>query len=195
VDRQRRHHEDEASDERGSRAPRPAAADGADAAILDLQATAGNRAVTELLGAPAAGDLALQRDATDGTPMAEPAGTEASPTSSTMSIPDLKLSMPVDSVQQRGRGVGDVGGQSGRTQRERSRSGEVTVTFKAENMDARLMEAAAKGRQFDIVTITIGSLTLTLHGVAISSVQVGTDTVSLSLNVSSMEFTRGAEGG
>ena len=56
VDRQRRHREDEASDERQARAPRPDEAGGADAAILDLQATAGNRAVTELL-APTAGDF------------------------------------------------------------------------------------------------------------------------------------------
>jgi hypothetical protein len=196
VDRQRRHREDEASDERQARAPRPAEADGADAAILDLQARAGNRAVTELIRAPGAGDVAVQRDATDGTPTAEPIGTEASPTANTMSIPDLKLSVVVESVQQGGRGAGGAGGSGGSgANRERPTSGEVTVTLKAENLDPRLMEAAAKGRHFDVVTITIGSVTMTLLEVAISSAQMCTDSASLSLNFSSMEFTPGAGGG
>ena len=122
MDRQRRHREDEASDERRSRAPRPAEADGADAAILDLQATAGNRAVTELLG-PAAGEVALQRDTTDGTPTAEPADSAAPTTGSTMSIPALDLSVPLLSVQQ-GAKPGGVGG-TGTAKPGASTAGEV----------------------------------------------------------------------
>ena len=191
MDRQRRHREDEASDERRSRTPGPTTADGADAAIVDLQATAGNRAVTELLG-PTAGDVAIQRDTTDGTPPAEPTDTSTA-TGSTMSIPDLKLSVRVESVQQGGRGGGRVGGAGSKG--EGSTSGEVTVTFKAEDLDPRLMEAAAKGRQFGVVTITIGSVTMTLHDVVISSAQMSGETASLSLNFSSREFTPGAGGG
>ena len=45
------------------------------------------------------------------------------------------------------------------------------------------------------MTITMASMTLTLHGVAISSVQTGGETASLTLNFSSREFTSGAGGG
>jgi hypothetical protein len=149
--------------------------------------------VTELLGASASAEEAVQRDATDRTPAPTPADTGVASSGSTMSIPDLKLSVRVESVQQGGRGVGGVGGSG--SKREQSTAGEVTVTFKAENLDPRLMEAAAKGRPLGIVTITVGSVTMTLHDVAISSAQLSGQTASLSLSFSSMEFTPGTGGG
>ena len=191
MDRQRRHREDEASDEGRSRAPRPTTADGADAAILDLQATAGNRAVTELLG-PMAGDVAIQRDTTDGTPAAEPTDTSTA-TGNTMSIPDLKLSVPVESVQTAVNGADR--GTSGRGSREQTTSGEVVVMFRAEHLSPALFAAVAQGQQFAVVTITIRSSTLTLHGVVISGAQKGGETASLTLNFSSREFKSGAGGG
>ena len=128
----------------------------ADAAILDLQATAGNRAVTELLG-PMAGDVAIQRDTTDGTPAAEPTDTSTA-TGNTMSIPDLKLSVPVESVQTAVNGADR--GTSGRGSREQTTSGEVVVMFRAEHLSPALFAAVAQGQQFAVVTITIRSSTL-----------------------------------
>ena len=64
----------------------------------------------------------------------------------------------------------------------------MTVTLSAKDLDPRLWEAAAKGRQFSTITITIGQATITLHGVVISGVNMGTDAASLTLNFSSMEF-------
>jgi Type VI secretion system effector, Hcp len=112
-----------------------------------------------------------------------------------MSIPALDLSVPLLSVQ-RGRSAspGGVGG-TGTAKPEASTAGEATVTFKVDDLDPRLWTAAADGRTFDTVTITFASMTLTLHGVAISSVQTSRDVVSVTLNFSSREFKPSAGGG
>ena len=191
MDRQRPHRDDEASDERQARAPRPIEAGGADAAILDLQATAGNRAVTELL-APSTGDVAVQRETTDESPTAEPTDTTASATR-TMSIPDLKLSVPIQSIQMGAQRAGRGG--TGNSSREQATSGEVVVTFGADNLSPALFAAAAQGQQFGVVTITLGASTLTLRGVVISSAQRSGDSASVSLNFTSREFTSGGGGG
>ena len=191
MDRQRPHRDDEASDERQARAPRPIEAGGADTAILDLQATAGNRAVTELL-APSTGDVAVQRETTDESPTAEPTDTTASATR-TMSIPDLKLSVPIQSIQMGAQRAGRGG--TGNSSREQATSGEVVVTFGADNLSPALFAAAAQGQQFGVVTITLGASTLTLHGVVISSAQRSGDSASVSLNFTSREFTSGGGGG
>ena len=191
MDRQRRHREDESSDVRQARAPRPDEASGADAAILDLQAMAGNRAVTELL-APTAGDFPVQRDTTDDTPTAEPMDTTTSATR-TMSIPDLKLSVPITSIQMVAPRSGRGG--TGDSSREQATSGEVVVTFGADDLSPALFAAVSQGQQFGVVTITLGSATLTLHGVVISSAQKSGESASVSLNFTSREFTQGAGGG
>jgi hypothetical protein len=147
--------------------------------ILDLQARAGNQAVAELLAAPgvdAVGPVALQRDATDAAPADD--RDQAGP--ARMAIPELELDLPLQSFQQTpGRGPGR--GQSG---------DEFVVTMAAGKGDVRLQEAAAKGRSFAVVTITFGSMTFTLHGVVISSFQVGGDISTFTLNFTSVEVTR-----
>ncbi len=197
MDRQRRHREDEASEDRQSRAPRPTEADGSDAAILDLQATAGNRAVTELLAAPGtdATTTTAQRDTPNGAPTAEPADSGAPTGGSTMSIPVLDLSVPLMSIQQgKAPSPGGTGG-AGTAKPESSTAGEATVTFKADDLDPRLWTAAADGRTFETVTITFASMTLTLHGVVLSSVQTARDVVSITLNFSSRDVKPSAGGG
>ncbi len=190
MDRERRHREDEASEARQARAPQPNEPHGADAAILDLQATAGNRAVTELL-APSAGDTAVQRDTTNDTPTAEPMDATTSATR-TMSIPDLKLSVPIQSIQMVAPRAGRGG--TGDSSREQATTGEVVVTFGADDLSPALFAAVAQGQQFAVVTITLGSSTLTLRGVMISSAQKIGDSASVSLNFTSREFTPGAGG-
>ena len=147
--------------------------------------------MSELLG-PTAGDVAVQRDTTDGTPSAEPMDTSTA-TGNTMSIPDLKLSVPVESVQTVAQRADR--GASGGGSRERATSGEVAVTFRSEHLSPALFAAVAQGQQFAVVTITMGSTTLTLHGVVISSAKTGGESASLTLNFSSRELTSGAGGG
>ncbi len=187
MDRQRPRRWDEESESRRAMAPQRDTSVGSDAdSILDLQAQAGNRAVSELLSArEGAEPVPVQRDGGDGTPTATPADTGPSPGVNTMSIPELKLGVPVQSVQNSTRGPGGGGSGGG---------GEVTVTLSAKDLDPRLWEAAAKGRQFSSITITIGQATITLHGVVISGVNMGTNSASLTLNFSSMEFNPGASG-
>ena len=194
MDRLRRRRGDEVPDEWRVPAPQHDPPQGSDAeSLLDLQARAGNRAVTELVGAPGtdAGRTSVQRDGADGTPTATPdKGT--SPRVDTLSIPDLKLGVPIQSFQGTRRGPGREGGRGGdRGGEPESTAGEVTVTLLAEHLSSKLFEAAAKGRQFGTVTITLGAATITLHGVVISGVQMSTNSASLTLNFSSMEFDTG----
>ena len=195
MDRLRRRRRDEVPDEWRVPAPQHDPALGSDAeSLLDLQARAGNRAVTELVGAPGpdAGSPSVQRDGADGTPTASPDDKGASPRVDTLSIPDLKLGVPIQSFQGTHRGPGREGGRGGdRGGEPESTAGEVTVTLLAEHLSPKLFEAAAKGRQFGTVTITLGAATITLHGVIISGVQMSTNSASLTLNFSSMEFDPG----
>ena len=110
-----------------------------------------------------------------------------------MSIPDLKLSVPIQSVQMGAQRAGRGG--PGKSSRERATSGEVAVTFGRDDLSPALFAAAAQGQQFGVVTITLGSSTLTLHGVVISSAQRSGESASVSLNFSSREFTSGGGGG
>ena len=126
------------------------------------------------------------------TPTAEPTDTTASATR-TMSIPDLKLSVPIQSIQMGAQRAGRGG--TGNSSREQATSGEVVVTFGADNLSPALFAAAAQGQQFGVVTITLGASTLTLHGVVISSAQRSGDSASVSLNFTSREFTSGGGGG
>ncbi|HEY6570602.1 MAG TPA: hypothetical protein VIZ22_09945 [Candidatus Limnocylindrales bacterium] len=186
MDHLRRRRRDE--DEWRERAPQRDAPQGADAeSLLDLQARAGNRAVTELVGAHGtdAGGPTIQRDGEDGTPTATPDGDKgAKPRVNTMSIPELKLGVPVQSFEGTRRAPGREGGRE-------MTAGEVTVGLLAEHFDSRLFEASAKGRVFSTVTITLGPATITLHGVLISGVQMSKDATSLTLHYTSIEINPG----
>jgi hypothetical protein len=168
-----------------SPAPRPERRENPEAAsIIDLQASAGNRAVQALLESRAADPALapLQRQPADQAPGAEPADTRTS-AAGTMTIPDMDLVMPILSFQQ----------QVGRPNQPKTESGEVIVAVALENLDPAIQEAVAKGRHFDTITVAIGSKsTFTLHSVVFSSFQVGSDIATVSLNFASMEFSPGA---
>jgi hypothetical protein len=166
------------------------AAEGSEAeSILDLQARAGNRAVSELLSArEGAAPVPVQRDTGDEKTGAEASGAGKVPSSYTMSIPQLELTVPIESVQQAS------GPRGGDTNRAPTPSGEVIVTVSADNLDQRLVEAAMKGRPFATITIAIGTATITLHNVVISSFQMGTGSATLQLNAQSIDYASG-EGG
>jgi hypothetical protein len=148
------------------------------ASILDLQASAGNRAVAELITSQAeAGRLELQRDpAVDGS-RAEPTNEGGANASGTMAIPDLDLSIPLLSFSQQLTGPG----------RSKEASGDVVVTLAIGKLDARLTKAVADGRGFKVITIVVGTQTITLRDVIFSSVNIGPDTATLGLNFTSME--------
>ncbi len=172
----RRHlRRDDDADRELSPAPRRERRESPEAAsILDLQGSVGNRAVAQL--------LELQRQPADQAPGAEPANDGPTTASGTMTIPEMKLAMPILSFSQ----------QIGRPREPDSTAGEVVVTISMESLDPRIAEAVAKGREFETITVTIGTKSkFTLHSVVFSSFQLGSDMATLSLNFKSMEFSPG----
>lgn len=166
---------DEDADKEHTRATRRERRENPDtASILALQASAGNRAVTAR--------LEVQRDPADQAPAAEPANEGTTTASGTISIPEMDLVMPILSFSRQVQGPGE----------RKSESGDVVVTIAMESLDPRISEAVAKGRQFDTITVVIGSRsTFTLRSVVFTSFQVSSDTATLSLNFASSEFSPG----
>jgi hypothetical protein len=187
-DRRSARRDEESDDRRAAAAPlerreRPEAA-----SILELQASAGNRAVAELMGSHQddAGRQELQRDPADDASRAEPANEGNATATATMAIPDLELSIPLLSFSRQVTGPG----------RSDESSGEVVVTFAISKLDPRVTKAVTIGRRFKVITIVIGPQTITLHDVLFSSVNIGPDTVALGLNFASMEHhVSGTESG
>ena len=126
---------------------------------------------------PESGRLDLQRDPVADASRAEPANDGTATASGTMAIPDLELSIPLLSFSQQVSGPG----------RSKESSGDVVVTFPIGKLDPRLTKAVADGQRFKMITIVIGTNTITLHDVVFSSVSIGPDTVTLGLNFTSME--------
>jgi hypothetical protein len=164
------------------RAPRPDPDEGSAAdSILDLQARAGNQAVTELLAAPAPGAAApvsLQRDASETG--AEPADDRGASGVPRISIPELKLDAPIQSFQRTGSGRKGQGSGD-----------EVVITMESGGADVRLQRAAAEGKSFPLVVITMGRMTMTLHGVVISSAQISNNVSTFTLNFTAIEVDFG----
>jgi hypothetical protein len=173
----------EAAEQEHSQAPRPEWRENPEtASILNLQGSAGNRAVAQLFESRD-GDAAhapLQRQPADQAPGAEPTDSRTS-AAGTMSIPDMEMVIPILSFSQQ------VGGPGQR----KTPSGEVVVSIAIESLDPRIAEAVAKGKGFATITIVVGSSTFTLHSVIFSSFQIGSDVATLSLNFTSMEFSPG----
>lgn len=153
------------------------------ASILDLQGSAGNRAVAQLLEtrdrhsalAP------LQRQPLDQAPGAEPTDSRTQ-ANGTVTIPEMELVMPIISFQQQVKG----------TNEPKSEAGEVVVSIALASLDPRISEAVAKGTHFETITIAIGSsTTFTLHSVVLSSFNVGSEIATLSLNFTSIEVGSG----
>ena len=180
---------DEDGDRERSSAPQRERRENPEAAsILDLQGSAGNRAVAQLLetrdsrdtrAAPAL--ATLQRQPVDQGSEAEPTDTRTSAVG-TLSIPDLEMAIPILSFSHSASG----------TREPRTASGEVFVSMAVERMDPRLVDWMVKGKPFAVITVAVGSkATFTLRGVQISSINVSGDTASLSLSFESIEFGPG----
>ncbi|HET9344889.1 MAG TPA: hypothetical protein VFO05_04230 [Candidatus Limnocylindrales bacterium] len=143
--------------------------------ILDLQRAVGNQAVAELFSPRAADPVAtVQRDEADTTTGV-----------GTLSIPDLKLDLPISSFQHQVQGPG----------RARGPGGEVVVTFDKKHLDPRLMKALTDGRVFETITVQVGGRTITMKKVVLSGLTMGGDVASMSLNFDSMEFPGEGGGG
>ena len=163
----------------GSRLDRPGSHTELDP--VNLHDHAGNRAVASLLtsrGGPVT-RVPVQRD----TPgQAHPPGKAddgKTSASGTMTIPDWKLSIPIASFSQQVKGPN----------RQKETGGEATVTIALSDMNPKLSEAAAKGRKFDTITIAFDTGDkITLHGVYISGLNIGTETVGLQLNFESISL-------
>jgi hypothetical protein len=65
------------------------------------------------------------------------------------------------------------------------------VAIPIDSFDPRLTQAAATGRQFETITITLAGSTFTLSRVVISSVSIGADTVAVSLNFVAIDLGTG----
>ena len=152
------------------------------AAVLDLQERAGNRAVAGMLetqGATARGvTLQLQPDGP-----AQPANDDKSSAAATMTIPEMKLSIPILSYSR------DVGGPN----QPKKAGGNLTVSIPVKSLDPRLAQAVARGDRFETITIEARTHKITLHGVMFSSFQMGGDVATLTLNFTSIEFGPGTE--
>ncbi len=179
---------DEEPDAHRSPAPGPERRENRETAtILDLQGSAGNRAVAQLLetresrDARDARDAAparatLQRQPADQSPRAEPTDSRTTATG-TMSIPEMEVDMPILSFARRVSGPGSP----------KTSAGDVEVAIALGSLDPRISEAAAKGRQFATITIQVGSRTFTLHSVVITSFNVNSEIATLSLNFTSID--------
>lgn len=144
------------------------------ASILNLQGSAGNRAVAQL--------LEVQLQPPEPAPGAEPTDTRTSGVG-TMNIPDLELTISILNFSRQGSG----------TQQPKTPSGEASVSFAVASMDPRLVEAMTRGTRFAEITVAIGTkATIKLHGVMISGINVSGDTASLTLSFDSMEFIPGS---
>ncbi len=179
----RRHvRRDEEADAHRSPAPGPERRENRETAtLLDLQGSAGNRAVAQLLESRDKRDAApalatLQRQPADQAPGAEPADSRSTATGS-MTIPEMDVDMPILSFARRISGPGSA----------KTSAGDVEVAIALESLDPRIAEATAKGRHFATITVDIGSQTFTLHSVVITSFNVGGDIATLSLNFTSID--------
>ena len=175
IDRRQLRRVEEADKERSpgpGREPRKSAEA---ASILDLQGSAGNRAVAQLLESRNADPTLapLQRQPSGWRPGSESAN------DGRMTIPDMKLTMPIRSFSHQDGGARDT----------KDQSGVVNVTIAFGSHDAEIAEAAAKGRQFDTITIALGARqTFTLHSVIISGYTSANEVTGLSLSFTSMEL-------
>ena len=175
IDRRRLPNEDQLERDRRQPSARGAPAGDAAGSVLNLQRAVGNQAVAELLGAASQGAVAtVQRDETDTTTA-----------TGTMTIPELKLAIPIQSFQL----------QTNRPRRTEEAGGEVVLSFDEKHFDPRLMKAATDGRQFETIAVQIGGRTITLHKVVMSSVSMGGGTVLMTLNYTSIELPQEGGGG
>ena len=172
----RRHvRRDEEATELQVSAPRRERRESSEAAsILNLQGSAGNRAVAQL--------LEVQRQPPEQAPGAEPTDTRTSGVG-TMTIPELKMAISILHFSLQGNGM----------QQPKGPGKEAHVSFPTASMDPAFIEAMTRGKPFAEVTVALGTkATFKLHGVLIASVNVSGDVASLSLTFNSMEFIPGA---
>lgn len=184
-DRRHLRRDEDADKEQSSTTPRARRENHENASILDLQASAGNRAVAQLLesreGDPAPAPVQRQWSAPKPAPAPEPTDRGPTPTG-TMTIPDVKLTMPIISFSYPNLGARDA----------KDKSGVVDVKIPLERADAWIYGAVSGGRHFDTITIANSRQTVTLHSVVISNMSIAHDMAQISLSYTSMEFKLGA---
>jgi hypothetical protein len=135
----------------------------------------------ELHGADG-GRSAVQRQPAGDTPGADPANEGGKGSAvGTMTIPDMKMSIPIQSFSRQAQGTGQ----------KKEASGELFVSMAATAMDPRLAQAVARGEHVATITIVAGSQTFTMHDVFFSGYSISGETASLSLNFASMELGSG----
>ena len=170
---------DEDADKEQSPAPRREQRENSEtASILDLQSSAGNRAVAQLLKSRETTPVpAVQRDWGDPKPREEPK--DSGPTATgTMTVPDLELVVPILSFSR----------QAGSPNQPKTESGVASVTIPIDVSDVKIHEAVIKGKHFATVTIAIASRsTITLHDVVFSDIQLGREMAQVSMDFASMD--------
>ena len=183
----RRHLERDENAERGrsTAAPRERNENPETAAVLDLQERAGNRAVAGMLETrPAdARGATLQLQPAGQAPTAEPAKDEKTSAGATMTIPEMKLSIPILSYSL----------QSGRPDTRKTPTGELTVSMALKDLDPRIAQAVARGDRFETITVEAGTHKITMKGVMFSSSQIGGEIATLTLSFTSIDFGQGEQ--
>jgi hypothetical protein len=143
--------------------------------VLELQRSAGNKAVAERLEVARDGPVAADA----------PASTEKTFTAERLPHPLTLLSL---SMHAPGPGTGSTG-----TQREIH---EVTVTARAGDLLSFLMQADAEGRSLGDGDIVMGTTTLHMTKILVSSLQLpsgDSDVVSFTLDFETIEFRQQQE--
>ena len=188
----RRHDDEERREGVGGQSARiPARGPGEpDATLLDLQTRAGNTAVTGLLAGdgPTALRYAVQR-AGGGEAAAAGKDEGKRPASAMLAIPDLSATIPLLSVVLEGARTGGGTGKAGKQKPENA--GDVHVVIALEDMPGELPAAAVSSRMFKTMTIAMARFRIVMTEVMIAAYSVsaakgGTDTVSITLNASSL---------
>jgi hypothetical protein len=145
--------------------------------LPELQRTAGNRAVAELLGAQRVDAPAtVQRQPADG---AESANAGEVTAAGSMTIPELDKTLPILAFSRR----------ADRTQKGEATSGEAELVIEIEHLDPRIQQAMLNGRKLATVVVTVGPIKVTMKNVLISGVHVTREhaTVSLVFEVSELD--------
>jgi hypothetical protein len=135
----------------------------------------------ELHGADGARATAQRQPAGD-APTVEPADESGKGSAvGTMTIPDMKISIPIQSFARQVHG----------TRKGKASSGELGVTIAATELNPRLVQAVARGEHVATITIVAGPQTFMMRDVVFSGYSINRETASFTLDFSSMEVASG----
>jgi len=160
--------------------------------VLELQHRAGNQAVASLLGTRPgeAAPIAVQLESSSGRATPKPTDKDAPPPGNSMSIPALKLTVPILAFTHR-RSTRQP--RRGEERLKPDTSGQSVVTLDLQHLDPRVYRDAAAGTTFDTITVKVGTMTFTLRDVIISAVESGEDHATITLDFGSSEVHPGPQ--